>query len=115
MTIPDPPPGLLAAGEVLWRNTWSEYVLDPAETAVLTEMCHLTDNLATMQAQLAGLPPTAAGSRGQIVVHPLIAEIRLTSLALAKLAKTLALPHPRTAAANRRGRIPGVTQLRKDA
>jgi hypothetical protein len=43
----------------------------------------------------------------------LITEMRLNSVALAKLAKALDLPQPKTA--GRRGRLPGVTPLRKDA
>jgi hypothetical protein len=62
-----------------------------------------------MQAELAAQQPVTKGSRGQVISHPLLSEIRLTSLALAKLTKTLALPQPKTSGA-RRGRLPSVVR-----
>ena len=49
-----------------------------------------------------------------MIVNPLFAEIRLTSLALAKLAKQLNLPQPRVTG-GRRGRLSSVQHIdRKD-
>lgn len=50
-----------------------------------------------------------------MIVHPLITEIRLTSLALAKLAKALDLPQPKSGANARRGRLPGVVDMTRKA
>ena len=108
-----PPTGLAKPGRALWREIQSGYVLDPAETQILLQMCRLTDTLARLETELAGAETTVRGSRNQPVGHPLLAEIRLTSLALGRLAKQLALPQPRTGSAgNRRGRLPGVTPIR---
>jgi hypothetical protein len=114
MTIKKPPNGLAKPGRALWREIQGVYVLDPAEEQILLQMCRLTDTLARLETELAGAETTVSGSRGQPVGHPLLAEVRLTSLALGRLSKQLALPQPKTASA-RRGRLPGVASIRRDA
>jgi hypothetical protein len=110
-----PPKGLLKAGRALWRDVQSQYILDPAEEAILLQMCRLSDELARISDELATQTATAKGSRNQPIINPLIQESRLTTLALAKLAKALDLPQPKTGTANRRGRLPGVAPIRRDA
>jgi hypothetical protein len=110
MTIKKSPKGLAAAGRALWREVQGGYVLDPAEEQILLQMCRLTDTLARLETELASAETTVRGSRGQPVGHPLLAEIRLTSLALGRLTKQLALPQPKSASA-RRGRLPGVVDM----
>jgi hypothetical protein len=112
-----PPKGLLRAGRALWREVQSQYVLDPAEGAVLLQMCRLSDQLAQLQEEFsAENVTTVQGSRGQPVLNPILAEIRLTSLALAKLAAELDLPQPKSpGAANRRGRLQSVDGLTRRA
>jgi len=114
MTEKRPPRRLETAGQRLWKETLADFELDPAEEAILLQMARLSDDLARMNAELAGAPATIPGSRGQMIVNPLFAEIRLTSLALAKLAKQLNLPQPRVTG-GRRGRLSSVQHIdRKD-
>ena len=40
-----PPTGLKKSGLALWRNVLRDYVLDPAEEVVLTELCRTVDRL----------------------------------------------------------------------
>jgi hypothetical protein len=110
-----PPKGLASAGRALWRDVQGGYVLDPAEEAILLQMCRLTDELGRLADELAAQNATVKGSRGQSIVNPLVSEIRLTSVALAKLAKALDLPQPKSATAARRGRLPGVVALTQKA
>jgi len=110
-----PPKGLLRAGRALWRDVHRQYILDPAEEVILLQMCRLSDELARISDELATQNATTKGSRGQPVVNPLIQEIRLTSLALAKLTKALDLPQPKSGTTSRRGRLPGVVDLRRGA
>jgi hypothetical protein len=114
MTIKKPPNGLARPGRALWREIQSGYTLDPAEEQILLQMCRLTDTLARLEGELASAETTVHGSRGQPVGHPLLAEIRLTSLALGRLAKQLALPQPKAAGA-RHGRLPGVVNMTRKA
>lgn len=111
MTIKKSPKGLAAPGRALWREVQAGFVLDPAEEQILIQMCRLTDTLARLEAEMADAPSTVMGSRNNPVAHPLLAEIRLTSLSLGRLAKQLALPQPRASA--RRGRLPSVVDLHR--
>jgi hypothetical protein len=113
-----PPKGLLRAGRALWRDVQSKYVLDPAELAVLLQMCRLGDQLERLQDEFSGQnAATVKGSRGQPVLNPLLGEIRLTSLALAKLAAALDLPQPKSSGAGnrRRGRLQSVGDFTRKA
>lgn len=98
MTAPRAPKGLKAAGRRLWKDTLGErpdgtaIELRPDEVPLLVEACRLTDDVERLRDELADAPLTIAGSRGQMVAHPLRAELHRTTTRLESLVKTLALP-----------------------
>jgi hypothetical protein len=76
----------------LWRSVVEEYVLDPAETALLHELCRTSDELDALTAAMAHQSPVVAGSRGQPRANPLLAEIRQHRRLAETLSAALALP-----------------------
>ena len=70
------PSDLKERGKALWRGVIGAYVLDPAETALLHELCRTADELDALTAAMADQSPVVAGSQGQPRAHPLLAEIR---------------------------------------
>lgn len=107
------PKGLARAGKALWREVQRQYVLDPAEASILMQMCRISDQLSRISDQLWAENVVVSGSRGQDVANPLLAESRLLSAALARLAKSLNLPQPRSGSSSRKGRLTSVEGLRK--
>lgn len=115
-----PPKGLARAGRALWRDATKDYVFDPTEIPVLLQMCRISDHLEALESELstesgdfsAG-SALVKGSRGQPVISPILQEIRLQSLALAKLATALELPDPKAKTAARKGRLSSVEPIRK--
>ena len=91
-TLQRPPGGLKPAGRALWRSVAGEYSLRPDELAVLREACRTADVIAQFEAALAGAPLLVAGSMGQPVLHPGVAELRMQRGVLASLLKQLRLP-----------------------
>jgi hypothetical protein len=63
----------------------SELELDGREAEHLDQACTTADTIAALEAVIASEGPTTTGSRGQTVVHPAIAEIRMHKLVLARL------------------------------
>jgi hypothetical protein len=89
------PPGLGVAGKRLWRNTFENYELHPAETVILGEICHCVDEITLLEAALATARSlTTKGSRGQPVAHPLLGELRAHRVVLRALVRQLGLPDP---------------------
>jgi hypothetical protein len=79
----------------LWRNTFECYELNPAETVILGEICHVTDEIGQLEAALASARSlTTKGSRGQVVAHPLLSELRQHRAILRSLVRQLGLPDP---------------------
>src|SRR5260221_9941701 len=89
-----PPAGLGPSGRALWRETLSEYGLNPAESLMLTQLCRAADRLDAIETELSGADLTVEGSTGQPVAHPLLAEWRATARVAESLARSLALPMP---------------------
>lgn len=85
------PKGLSPAGRKLWSAVVGKYELRVDEVAVLESACRATDRIAAMEAERKGRV-TATGSMGQIVVHPLVAEIRATEAQVAQMLAKLKLP-----------------------
>ena len=76
---PSPPAGLRMQGKRLWEAVVTVYVLTPAELSILTECCRTRDELDRLEVAVRKLPDlVTAGSRGQVIPHPLLAEVRLT-------------------------------------
>jgi hypothetical protein len=88
------PAGLSKAGSALWRTIASKYQLRPDELAVLEDACRTADTIAALESAWAedGTPMTTRGSMGQLVIHPLIGELRAQRNARAALLRQLKLP-----------------------
>lgn len=87
----DVPAGLADAGSALWSAVTGKYVLRADELVTLESACRASDRVAAME-QERGDAVTTSGSMGQLVVHPLIAEIRAHEAQIATLLGRLKLP-----------------------
>ncbi len=111
MNKPVAPKGLSESGAKLWREVVGKYDLRADELVVLEGACRATDRIVTMEAE-RGDRVTATGSMGQIVVHPLVAEIRAHEAQVASLLARLKLPDESGAAGEQE---PRSTQARAAA
>lgn len=91
--VPLPAPKTLgASGAALWDSIAGKYELRADETAVLEDAARTADLIAVMEAGLEGEPLMVKGSQGQLVIHPLISELRQYRSARAALLRQLKLP-----------------------
>lgn len=86
------PVGLALAGKSLWSGIADVYELRADEVAVLTDACRTADLIAVMEAGLVDQPLMVKGSQGQLVINPLISELRQYRAARAALLRQLKLP-----------------------
>jgi hypothetical protein len=111
------PPGLGIAGKRLWRNTSELYELNPTETVVLGEICHILDEITMLEAALASQRSlTTKGSRGQVVAHPLLGELRQHRAILRSLVRQLGLPDPVNAPVRQpksKGRLVAIARMKR--
>jgi hypothetical protein len=91
---PSAPRGLGRAGKSLWRGVNAEFGLAPHELAILVQCCRCADRLEAIEAELAAVPLTVAGSTGQPRAHPLLAEWRAQARVLESLSRALSIPLP---------------------
>jgi len=91
---PKAPVGLGKAGKAQWSKIAGKYKLRPDEITVLEDVCRTADmiTLLTESWVAAGSPMTTKGSMGQLVIHPLIAEMDKHRKSRAGFLKQLALP-----------------------
>lgn len=89
-----PPDGLGEAGGAVWTAIVGKYDLRPDELVTLEDACRITDMIAALDSAWAedGRPMTARGSMGQLIIHPLIGEIRTQRMARNALWRQLKLP-----------------------
>jgi len=73
---PTPPDGLKPGGRSLWRRVTEAYSLRPDELLTLEYACRSRDRITEMRSELSGMDVMLHGSTGQLVVNPLIPEIR---------------------------------------
>lgn len=85
------PDGLGSAGSALWVSVRSKYELRPDELVMLETACRAQDRIVAMEETRAGRV-TDSGSMGQLVIHPLIPEIRATEAQVSSLLSKLKLP-----------------------
>lgn len=85
------PAGLNDAGEALWTKVSGKYELRADELVTLEAACRASDRVVAMEAE-RGNAVTSTGSTGQLVVHPLIAEIRAHEAQISSLLAKLKLP-----------------------
>jgi len=91
---PKAPDGLGKAGKAQWSSIAGSYKLRPDEFTVLEDVCRTTDMLTALTEAWVedGSPMTTAGSMGQLVIHPLIAEIDKHRKSRAGFFRQLSLP-----------------------
>jgi hypothetical protein len=98
-----PPAGLGVSGRTLWREVtgWTvdgrALVLDPIESAALFSAAKIADTVSELETAAAKEPAMVEGSKGQQVVNPLLAEIRIQRTALRQMLNAVKLPGPVTA------------------
>jgi len=94
MTEQTAPATLSDAGKALWGDVVAKYSLRPDELRTLEDACAAVDMVAALTSvwEDEGRPVTTAGSMGQLVIHPLIGEIRTQRAALNALFRQLKLP-----------------------
>lgn len=85
------PAGLGDAGSKLWRDVTGKYELRADEMVILEAACAARDRVAAMEKERNGAV-TETGSMGQLVVHPLIGEIRAHEAQIAGMLAKLKLP-----------------------
>jgi hypothetical protein len=98
-----PPKGLESSGKRLWRGIAGsgQYELRPDELRLLEDACREADLIDALEAEAQGLPKLVKGSTGQLVINPLISEVRQHRSTLAALMVRLKLPDSQSVAAPR--------------
>lgn len=88
----DIPAHLTDAGRRLWVAVTDGLEFRPDEYAVLAQACATADAIATLEHELSSGSVMIAGSRGQDVLHPAVAELRQQRALLASLLSRLDIP-----------------------
>lgn len=88
------PSGLGPGGRALWKRISAAYDMREDELATLQDACQITDMVQSLEKAWKdeGRPKTARGSTGQLIIHPLIGEIRAQRMARNALFRQLKLP-----------------------
>lgn len=89
---PAPPKGLKPSARALWNSVVGKWALRPDELRVLREACREVDLIDVLEAELATDSIMIRGSMGQMVVHPIVTELRQHRATLAALLRQLKLP-----------------------
>lgn len=119
---PGPPPDLQAPGKALWKAIVGDladgWELDARELHLLHRAARCADEVAELEAAVDRDGATVAGSRGQVTVHPAIAEARQLRLTELRLLRDLELLDPsvsrsRATPSARRARRAAETRWRK--
>lgn len=88
-----PAKGLKPHGKALWKAVTAGYSFRPDELSVLTDVCRMSDMMAMMETALEDEPTLLVrGSQGQLVINPLVSELRQYRSARAALLRQLKLP-----------------------
>ena len=85
MTTPRVPPGLGPRGRRLYRDLRAGFDFDAGESVVLNEACRTADLVDRLASRLAAEELIVDGSRGQSVLNPIAAELRLQRDLLGRL------------------------------
>jgi hypothetical protein len=79
-------------GDRLRSSILADFDLNAAEMTLLDRAAALVDELARIEAEMAGRPLVTAGSRGQEVADPLLREHRQHSEVLQRILEAIGLP-----------------------
>ena len=89
---PPAPPDLGPAGKAAWDRLTHAFAFHAGELAILELFCAARDRIATMETLLAETGVMIPGSRGQMVMSPLINQIAVQSTLADRLMLSLSLP-----------------------
>lgn len=89
------PTGLIkdGKGQRLWRELTAKWEFTEAEYRLLESACYTADRI-TRERRAIGDQLTVKGSQGQVVAHPLLAQLRADEEHLAKLLGRIDMPEP---------------------
>lgn len=104
------PKGLGLTGKRLWRDVAGKYELRPDEQSILESACKTADTIDQLQEALEGQPAMVPGSRGQMIAHPLLAEVRMQRIAFSGLLRALRLPDENAGATRNQQRDAATTR-----
>jgi hypothetical protein len=102
------PADLKAAGQSLWKEIIDSdppFELRPDEMRILIDACHEADMIDLLEATQAESPLTVKGSQNQIVINPLIPELRFHRSTLMALLKALKLPDAPSASGTKNTKV----------
>ena len=86
------PKGLGTRGRAFWRRVTSDFELAIDELELLVEVARALDECEALHQVVDEQGRTVTGSRGQVVAHPALAELRQTRIMLGRLLAQLELP-----------------------
>src|SRR5271166_4671252 len=89
---PAAPPDLREPGREAWSKLTHAFEFHAGEIVVLEQLCRTVDLIAAMDAELAANGIMIKGSRGQLVMSPLINQRAVQATLLDRLTLSLALP-----------------------
>ena len=79
-------------GRQIWKSLSEKYEFDDHEREVLLEFCRVLDRIDSLSGRVDSDGVMIAGSQGQQVLHPAVAEIRQQQQAAGRLLTQLNLP-----------------------
>jgi len=86
------PADLADSGARMWREISTRWALRPDELRILEDACREADLIDDLATAARGADKLVRGSQGQLVINPLISELRQHRATLASLTAKLALP-----------------------
>lgn len=86
------PRTLRTSGKKLWQDVTKEYDLRPDEYRILEDACRQADLVDELAKAQDSEDLMIQGSMGQMILHPLIAEVRQHRTTLSNLLAKLKLP-----------------------
>ena len=89
---PAVPSGLEQGGRTLWSSVVDRYELRPDELRTLEDACREADLVDGLRDALAESTYMIEGSQGQLVINPLVSEVRQHRMVLRSLMAALKLP-----------------------
>jgi P27 family predicted phage terminase small subunit len=94
-----PPKGLKRAGLKLWEDTHAAvaegWQLDAVDLELLEQACTLKDAAARLQRRVDREGATLKSEDGQVIVHPLLREVRLTRQQIVATVRKVQIAPPR--------------------
>lgn len=86
------PKNMGVAGLALWRKVTGAYTLRSDELRVLEDACREVALVDRIERELAASDLMISGSQGQLVINPLVSEVRQHRATLSALLRQLKLP-----------------------